>query len=178
MKNSPLALAGAAALAVGLSAGAALAAPDVVKDPNDTKGKLDIRLASSNPQPDGTVDHTITTYTRWKSTYLRGAGPDRYVCFYLWDENGPPKPGEHDLQMCASYSRGKLRGAATRFVNGRSLQTTQVPVSRGGRKKITFHMPAEELSLEDYHWLAVTRDGASINQFDIAPGKGPRKETR
>jgi hypothetical protein len=175
MRSLPLVRVAAAALAASLATSIALAKPAVVADPNESRGALDIHRTSASPRSHGkVVRHTIATYDWWRSTYLRGAGPKRYVCFYIWDEHGKPRPGRQDFQMCASYSRGQLRASVTKV---KTSATRAVSVHRPGLRKIVFDLPRAKLGLGAYHWLAATRDGG-IRSFDIAPDSGPRRQRR
>ncbi|SRR6266545_2203658 len=115
-----------------------LVAFTVAKDPNDVRGKLDLRkVTAAREEP--LLRMNIITYGVWRSRLLRGAGgphagPNKLTVLY--DVNGDKR---------ADYT-GRIIYEGTRlalWITGKKSQFEPVPVRRPTRRSVTFRHPVD-----------------------------------
>jgi hypothetical protein len=150
-----LLLFGLAALAT-LTATRALADTKSVSDNRNARANLfDIRSATANHRG-LLLNHTIETYRTWRSRDLRSTRRrPRIMCVYVWRQRSDARL-EPNYQICAKFSRGRLRGYV---FDVRSQRKTKDPVRvrRLDLESLTYSFRQSAIGDPSwYGWQAVT----------------------
>jgi hypothetical protein len=134
----------------------ALADTTKVRDNRNTRANLfDIKSATA-AHKGHLLSHTIRTYRGWRSKELRSTRRQpRIMCIYIWKEKSNPRSSA-DYQLCAKFSRRKLRGYAFDVRSARRSNKT-VKVRRLDLQSVTIRFPASTIGGPDsYKWQAVS----------------------
>lgn len=132
--------------------------------------RLDIKSVAAGIVGDR-ARFTLMTHRSWASSFLSATGANRYVCFYLWRAGKQALPGKQDIQVCASYSGGRL---TARAFDVASRTATRVTVRRRRTTGIQFEVPTALVGGDHLNWLGASKDGRTGKGFDIAP-RSPRR---
>lgn len=143
-----------------VSASAALADRRVVRDGDDARGRLDVKVAVAGHKSTGKsghdlVRHRLTTFAPWGRKVLGDASTDVQFLFDTDDDHAA------DVQVTVDLRRGRLVALETDLDSGTSVGRARV--WRPNRRSVAIALPKRNLGGGDYRWYAATafhRDGS------------------
>jgi hypothetical protein len=161
-RRSASAFAAAAVLTVVVAVSGATANERRLNDPNDTAGKLDIRIATAGHSADGRLRHVITTWDAWGMPDLAApaGSPPSGFCVDIWTTRRP-SAGPPDYLVCANPARddSKLQAWVSRVSRrpGRTGQATEAAVSRPDGRTLILRFSQRQIGRPSrYYWRAET----------------------
>ena len=170
--------AGTIVIAAGLIAALAItawAALNVVSDPNDTKGLLDVRTVRFDP--DGPPEWTVITFTSWTIPSIWDTG---YVIVYL-DTRGDDDPDYYGLIRSDGED---MRADLYRDLNTTDRRLRSLKVWRNGGRQVSLRIPLRFVKIGInrtlYRWSVLTLfTNSKCHQvcFDPVPDSGMVDQT-
>jgi hypothetical protein len=160
-----------AGVVVVLVAGALAATSHTVRiqDPNDVRGKLDVREVRLRYDP-GPATWSVITYQPWIARQIW----DRGHFFIFLDTLGDERP---EYYAVIHSMRTRLVAELRRFYD--DLILMRLPVSRTARTSVSVRVPLFKLKFgsarTSYHWSAMTSFVGPVCQmtcFDLVPNSG------
>ena len=129
-----------------------------IVDGNDVAGRLDIRRATQGHAGRRAVTHSVTTFRRFRSSFLRGQN----VLTFQFDTNG--RPARFERLVFVLWTNGRLRA----LVSNRRRIIGAARVSRPNGRTVRVKVRERLLNPAGYHWLVASffRGG-----FDVAPNQ-------
>ncbi|MGH3092072.1 MAG: hypothetical protein ACRDOG_07070 [Gaiellaceae bacterium] len=147
-----------AGLVVAAAPSAASADTRAVADGNDVAGPLDIRRATHGHAGSRAVTHSVTTFRRFASSFLRGEN----AFTFHFDTNG--RPARFERFVFVFWANGRLRA----LVANRREIIGAAGVSRPNRRTVKVRVRKTLLDPAGYHWLVASFFSGG---FDIAPNR-------
>ena len=129
-----------------------------ILDGNDVAGPLDIRRATQGHAGRKAVTHSVTTFRRFRSSFLRGQN----VLTFQFDTNG--RPARFERLVFVLWTKGRLRA----LVSNRRRIIGTARVSRPNGRTVRVTVRKRLLNPAGYRWLVASffRGG-----FDLAPNE-------
>jgi hypothetical protein len=144
-------------LACGLvAATTASADTTTIRDTKNTRANLfDIKSAMAT-QRGSLLIHRIRTFRTWRSSELRSTRRrPRIMCLYLWGSS-PASLRDPDYQVCAKFTKRKLRGYVFDVRSSRKTKHT-IEIRRLDLHSVTFRFRSSTIGeLDSYGWQVVT----------------------
>jgi hypothetical protein len=129
-----------------------------IVDGNDVAGPLDIRRTTQGHAGPRAVAHSVTTFRRFASSFLRGEN----AFTFHFDTND--RPARFERFVFVFWANGRLRA----LVANRREIIGVAGVSRPNRRTVRVRVRTKLLDPAGYHWLVAS---FSSRGFDIAPNR-------
>lgn len=129
-----------------------------IVDGNDVAGPLDIRRATQGHAGSRAVTHTVTTFRRFASSFLRGEN----AFMFHFDTND--RPARFERFVFVFWANGRLRA----LVANRTEIIGAAGVSRPNRRTVKVRVRKTLLDPAGYHWLVASFFSGG---FDVAPNQ-------
>lgn len=138
------------------------------KDPDDTKGRLDMkRISAPTDDEGGPIWHRIKTFGRWKSRLLRRDGTEIDYWFSL-DMDATP-----ERVVYVGYEKGRLVATMHRYVahgdGAGVIELGRIGANRPSRRTVAVRVPRKWLRRSDYRW-------STSSYFRRESGRACRRE--
>jgi hypothetical protein len=129
-----------------------------IVDGNDVAGPLDIRRATQGHAGPRAVTHSVTTFRRFRSSFLRGENGFTFQ----FDTNG--RPARFERLVFVLWTNGRLRA----LVSNRRRIIGAARVSRPNARTVRVKVRENLLNPAGYHWLVASFFSGG---FDLAPNQ-------
>ncbi|MGH3112411.1 MAG: fibronectin type III domain-containing protein [Gaiellaceae bacterium] len=129
-----------------------------IVDGNDVAGPLDIRRATQGHAGSRAVTHSVTTFRRFASSFLRGEN----AFTFHFDTND--RPARFERFVFVFWANGRLRA----LVANRTEIIGTAGVSRPNRRTVKVRVRKTLLDPAGYHWLVASFFSGG---FDVAPSQ-------
>jgi hypothetical protein len=129
-----------------------------IVDGNDVAGPLDIRRATQGHAGPRAVTHSVTTFRRFRSSFLRGENGFTFQ----FDTNG--RPARFERLVFVLWTNGRLRA----LVSNRRRIIGAARVSRPNARTVRLKVRESLLNPAGYHWLVASFFSGG---FDLAPNQ-------